>query len=241
MEPLSLALFGSSRKENEHRLPVHPRHLDRIDADLRARIFLEQGYGGRFGMADVRLAPLVAGLRSRQQLLTGCDVVVLPKPAEQDIAELRAGQVLWGWPHCVQDYAVTQLGIDHRLTMIAWEAMNYWTTDGSFGVHVFHMNNELAGYCSVLHALQLHGRTGAYGPRLRAAVISFGATARGAVTALTALGIFDVTVLTHRKVPEVASPIPSVRMIHFERAAGGPERILVRAPGGPVPPTRGEA
>src|SRR6266496_524788 len=234
MEPLSLALLGTSRKENEHRLPIHPLHLDRIDADLRARIFLEHGYGERFGMADAQLAPLVAGLRSRQQLLTGCDVVVLPKPTEQDIAGLRAGQVLWGWPHCVQDYALTQLGIDHRLTMIAWEAMNYWTTDGSFGVHVFHMNNELAGYCSVLHALQLRGRTGAYGPRARAVVISFGATARGAVTALTALGIFDVTVLTHRKVPEVASPIPSVRMIHFERAAGGPGRILVRAPGGPV-------
>jgi alanine dehydrogenase len=235
MEPLSLGLFGSSRKENEHRLPVHPRHLDRIDADLRERIFLEQGYGERFGMADVRLAPLVAGLRSRQQLLTGCDVVVLPKPAEQDIAELRAGQVLWGWPHCVQDYAVTQLGIDHRLTMIAWEAMNYWTTDGSFGVHVFHMNNELAGYCSVLHALQLRGRTGAYGPRLRAVVISFGATARGAVTALAALGIFDVTVLTHRQVPQVASPIPSVRMVHFEPVAGEPGRILVRTRNGPVP------
>jgi alanine dehydrogenase len=235
MEPLSLALFGTSRKENEHRLPIHPQHLDRIDADLRARIFLEQGYGERFGMADAQLAPLVAGLRSRQQLLTGCEVVVLPKPTEPDIAELRPGQVLWGWPHCVQDYAVTQLGIDHRLTMIAWEAMNYWTTDGSFGVHVFHMNNELAGYCSVLHALQLRGRTGAYGPRLQAVVISFGATARGAVTALMALGIFDVTVLTHRKVPEVASPIPSVRMIHFERAAGEPGRILVRAPGGRVP------
>ncbi|MGH3192466.1 MAG: hypothetical protein ACRDOL_35505 [Streptosporangiaceae bacterium] len=96
--------------------------------------------------------------------------------------------MLWGWPHCVQDYAVTQLGIDRRLTLIAWEAMNYWTADGSFGVHVFHMNNELAGYCSVLHSLQLLGTTGAYGRRVRAAVISFGATARGAVTALTALG-----------------------------------------------------
>ena len=107
-------------------------------------------------------------------------------------------------PHCVQDYAVTQLGIDHRLTLIAWEAMNYWAADGSFSVHVFHMNNELAGYCSVLHSLQLLGMTGAYGRRVRAAVISFGATARGAVTALTALGIFDVTVLTHRNVPAVA-------------------------------------
>ena len=47
-------------------------------------------------------------------------------------------------------------------------------------------------------------------------MISFGATARGAVTALTALGIVDVTVLTRRDVPAVASPIPSVRMAHFE-------------------------
>ena len=106
---------------------------------------------------------MVAGVRSRPQLITECDVIVLPKPTEHDIAELREGQVLWGWPHCVQDYAVTQLGIDRRLTLTAWEAMNYWAANGSFGVHVFHMNNELAGYCSVLHSLQLLGMTGAYG------------------------------------------------------------------------------
>ena len=127
MEELSLGVCGTSRKENEHRLPIHPLHLDRIEPGLRARIFLERGYGGRFGIADAQLAPMVAGVRSRQQLITECDVIVLPKPAEHDIAELREGQVLWGWPHCVQDYAVTQLGIDRRLTLIAWEAMNYWT------------------------------------------------------------------------------------------------------------------
>ena len=147
-------MCGTSRKENDARLPIHPLHFDRIEAGLRAGIFLERGYGERFGMADAQLAPLVAGVRPRQQLIAECDVIVLPKPTERDIAELREGQVLWGWPHCVQDYAVTQLGID-RLTLIAWEAMNYWTADGGFGVHVFHMNNELAGYCSVLHSLQL--------------------------------------------------------------------------------------
>ena len=89
--------------------------------------------------------------------------------------------MLWGWPHCVQDEEMTQLAIDRRLTLIAWEAMNHWTEDGAFSLHVFHKNNELAGYCSVLHALQLMGTTGEYGRRLRAAVISFGATARGAV------------------------------------------------------------
>jgi alanine dehydrogenase len=235
MEQLSLGMFGTSRKENERRLPIHPLHLDRIEADLRGRIFLERGYGERFGMSDVQLGPLVGGVRSRRELVAGCDVIVLPKPTEHDLAELREGQVLWGWVHGVQDYGITQLGIDRRLTLIAWEAMNYWATDGSFGVHVFHLNNELAGYCSVLHSMQLLGTTGAYGRGLRAAVISFGATARGAVTALKALGIVDVTVLTHRSVPAVASPIPSVRMVHFGPTGRGRARMLVTTPGGPAP------
>jgi hypothetical protein len=104
--------------------------------------------------------------------------------------------------------------------------MNHWTEDGHFSVHVFHKNNELAGYCSVMHALQLLGSTGDYGRRLRAAVISFGATARGAVTCLSALGISDVTVLTQRSVSAVASPFPSVRMQHFARDPANPSRTL---------------
>ena len=70
---------------------------------------------------------------------------------------MRDGQILWGWPHCVQDRAITQLAIDKKLTLIAFEAMNHWASDGGFGLHVFHKNNELAGYCSVIHALALTG------------------------------------------------------------------------------------
>ena len=79
---------------------------------------------------------------------------------------MRPGQVLWGWPHCVQDVEITQEAIDRRLTVIAFEAMNHWTADGSFSLHVLHKNNELAGYASVLHALSLVGATGEYGRRL---------------------------------------------------------------------------
>jgi hypothetical protein len=53
------------------------------------------------------------------------------------------------------------------------------------------------GVCSVLHAMQLAGITGSYGRRLRAAVIGFGGTARGAVTALNAHGVDDVRALTY--------------------------------------------
>jgi alanine dehydrogenase len=234
MEPLTLGVVGTSRKPDEHRLPIHPRHLERIDAELRRRIFLERGYGQRFGVSDAQLAPLVGGMRPREQLLEDCDVIVLPKPLAEDLAALPPGKVLWGWPHCVQDEAITQLGIDRRLTLIAWEAMNHWTSEGNFSLHVFHKNNELAGYCSVLHALQLAGSTGAFGRRLRAAVISFGATARGAVTALFALGVHDVTVLTHRSVAAVASPMAPARLVNYERDPEHAGRTLALSGSRPV-------
>jgi alanine dehydrogenase len=217
---LTLGVMGRSHKENEYRLPLHPRHLERIPLDLRERIYLEAGYGERFGASDGELAELVAGIRTHQELVEECDVILQPKPLHRDVGELRDGQVLWGWPHCVQDEAMTQLAVDHRLTLIAFEAMNHWNRDGSFSLHVFHKNNELAGYCSVLHAMQLAGITGDYGPRLSAVVIGFGATARGAVTALAALGVGDVDILTHRQVAAVASPIHSARILHFDSVEG---------------------
>lgn len=225
MPQLNLGVIGRTGKENERRVPIHPDHLDRIEAELRASIYFERGYGEDFGVSDDQLASLTAGVRTRKELIAECDVILLIKPDAHDLAELREGQVLWGWPHCVQDPELTQQAIDRRQTLIAFEAMNLWREDGSFKLHVFHKNNEMAGYCSVLHALQIIGSTGMYGRRMRAAVIGFGATARGAVTALSAHGIHDVDILTNRGVTEVASPIHSAEIVQFEHDVdpdGGP-------------------
>jgi alanine dehydrogenase len=208
--------MAQSLKENEHRLPLHPRHIHRIPEQLRPGIMLERGYGQRFGVADDQLERFVGGFRTRAELVEECDVILAPKPLLADISALRVGQVLWGWPHCVQDAELTQVAIDRQLTLIAFEAMNHWNKDGSFNLHVFHKNNELAGYASVLHAFQLAGISGDYGPHRRAAVIGFGATARGAVTALNALGVGEVDVLTHRQKAAVASPIHSATIVHFD-------------------------
>ncbi|MET3811353.1 N(5)-(carboxyethyl)ornithine synthase [Arthrobacter sp. UYEF3] len=213
---LILGVLATTRKPDERRLPIHPRHVERIAPELRQRLILEEGYGERFGVTDAHLAGLVGRIAPRARLLADADIVLLPKPQPADLAELRDGQVLWGWPHCVQDREITQLAIDKKLTLIAFEAMNHWASDGGFGLHVFHKNNELAGYCSVLHALALTGTTGDYGRRLSAVVIGFGATARGAVTALNAHGVHDVQVLTNRGVAAVGSPIHSVRIAQFD-------------------------
>lgn len=212
----TLGVIGTSRKPDERRVPIHPSHFERLPLDLRGRIIVEEAYGVRFGVSDDQIRPLVGRIASREDVIAGSDIVLLPKPQLEDLRDLHDGQVLWGWPHLVQDERMTQLAIDKRLTVIAFEAMNHWGGDGTFGLHVFHINNELAGYCSVLHALQLCGATGDYGRRLTAVVIGFGATARGAVTALRAHGVHDVRVLTNRRTASVASPIHAAHIIQFD-------------------------
>ncbi|ALO65467.1 alanine dehydrogenase [Arthrobacter alpinus] len=232
---LRLGVIGKSRKPDERRAPIHPEHFSRMEPELRARMTVEEGYGLRFGVTDDVLATMVGAVAPREQVIANSDVVLLPKPQAADLEDLKDGQILWGWPHCVQDRAITQLAIDKKLTLIAFEAMNHWAPDGGFGLHVFHKNNELAGYSSVMHSLGLTGSTGDYGRRLKAVVIGFGATARGAVTALNALGIHEVQVLTSRNVAAVASPIHSAEMVQFDFAPDAPHIGFVMLEDGDMP------
>lgn len=206
--------------ENERRLPLHPHHLDRIDPDLRAKMIVERGYAADFQLEPGYIESRVGRVADRTEVIESADVLLLPKPQAADVIAIPQGRVLWGWPHCVQDAQMTQTAIDRRLTLIAFEAMNHWSRQGDFSLHVLHKNNELAGYCSVVHALSLRGSTGDYGPRLSAVVIGFGATARGAVTALKAHGIHNIQVLTQRGASAVGSPIHSAHITQLHTGDG---------------------
>ncbi len=206
--------------ENERRLPLHPHHLDRLDPDVSARMIVERGYAADFQLEPGYIESRVGRVAERAEVIESADVLLLPKPQAADVSAIPEGRVLWGWPHCVQDAHMTQTAIDRRLTLIAFEAMNHWTRQGDFSLHVLHKNNELAGYCSVLHALSLRGSTGNYGPRMSAVVIGFGATARGAVTALKAHGIHDIQVLTQRGASAVGSPIHSAHITQLHTDDG---------------------
>jgi hypothetical protein len=47
--------------------------------------------------------------------------------------------------------------------------------EGQVGRHTFYKNSEMAGYCAVIHALQLKGIDGHYGNQRKALIFSFGA------------------------------------------------------------------
>ena len=42
-------------------------------------MYVEHGYAKRYGVDDGELAELVGGIWTREQLIGGCDVILLPK------------------------------------------------------------------------------------------------------------------------------------------------------------------
>ena len=221
MNLLSVGVFGTSRKKQEKRVPIHPDHLNWIDPEVRSHLLFEEGYGLPFGMNDSEIEALGAGVVSRAELFKRCDVALLAKPVQEDFDAMKEGTIHWGWPHCVQQRGITQTAIDSKLTLIAWEAMHRWSAHGDWQLHIFHNNNEIAGYAGVHHAMNLLGIDGNYGPVRKAVVISFGSVSRGAVRALQTRGINDIIVFTQRHYFLVADQMAGVSYYQFEEDKNG--------------------
>lgn len=213
-----MGIIGTSRKENEKRVPVHPDHLGEIPADLRTRMVFESGYGQPFGLDDDTLRSMGFALLDRPSILRNCEVVTIAKPVAEDLLSMGEGHVLWGWAHCVQGVDITQAAVDRRLTVVAWEAMNRWDEQGQWVGHVFARNNEMAGYAGVLHAMGQVGIGGPFGPARRGVVIGFGSVGQGAVRALHDHGLVDITVLTP---PHARSNSPIAGESHRRFEVGG--------------------
>ncbi len=205
-----IGLVGTSRLENERRVPIYPEHLPSIDDAIKNQLVFEYGYGKPFGYPDAFFVQQGAQVTTREHIFSSCDILVLPKPVSQDIEEMKSGQVLWGWAHCVQQKAITQAAIDTRLTIVAWESMHHWSPAGEKLMHIFYKNNEIAGYAAILHVLQIYGLDGHYGPRRSVSVIGYGAVSRGAIYALQGRGFNNIHVYTRRPVHLVADQNPDV-------------------------------
>lgn len=203
---MKLGIIGTSLKKNEKRVPIHLEHIGLIPAPIRSQLVFESGYADRFGADDAALRALGVELASRETLLQEMDAVLILKPMPADFETLRPGGVLWGWPHCVQQRANTQAAIDRRLTVMAMEQMFVRDAHGQRISHPFYKNNQMGGYCGVLHALALMGWDGRYGKPRKAVILSFGAVGQGALAALRGRGFADITVCTQQRADAGAPP-----------------------------------
>ncbi|MEG3766771.1 N(5)-(carboxyethyl)ornithine synthase [Alteromonas sp. 14N.309.X.WAT.G.H12] len=227
MNMTSLGVIGSSKKEDERRVPIHPEHLSRIPEKIRKQLIFETGYGERFGIDDTALSALVGGLASRDELLETMNTVIIAKPVLADFEQLRVGGVLWGYPHCTQQREITQIAIERKQTLIAFEDMYVWGPQGQVGRHTFYKNNEMAGYCGVIHALQLKGIDGHYGNQRKAIIFSFGAVSRGAIYALKAHGFRDITICIQRPDHEVREEILDCHYVWLKAGTADQARMMV--------------
>ncbi len=232
---LSMGVIGRSLKENEKRVAIHPEQIERIPKELRKQITFEENYGVRFGVDDHTLAKLTSGrTASREDIMKGFDCVLMPKPLSKDLAQVREGAIVWGWPHCVQQKEITQVAIDKKLTLIAWEEMFTWSRAGEKRMHIFYKNNELAGYAGVNHAISLLGFNGNYGKPRKAAVLGFGSVSRGAIYGLQGQGFRDITVFTDFPAAEARDKYPGIPFKEMKKEQSG-KMIVLEADGSSYP------
>jgi len=224
---LKVGVIGTSKKVDERRLPIHPEHLPRIPEALRRQLIFEEGYGAPFGIADSEIAALTGGIATRHELLADIGKVIIAKPVLADLEELREGGTLWGYVHCVQQQDITQAALDRKQTLIAFEDMFIWSPSGHIGRHTFYKNNEMAGYCAVIHALQLKGIDGHYGNRRKTIIFGFGAVSRGAIYALKAHGFRDITICIQRPEDEVREEVLDCKYVRIRPGGEGEARMVV--------------
>lgn len=227
MEKLTFGVIGTSKKVDEQRVPIHPEHLARLPEPIRRHLIFEEGYGAPFGMSDSELSDQSGGVAARHELLADIGNVILAKPVLADLEELKEGGILWGYPHCVQQSSNTQAAINRKQTLIAFEDMFVWGPKGQIGRHTFYKNNEMAGYCAVLHALRLRGIDGHYGNQRKVIIFSFGAVSRGAIYALKARGFRDITICIQRPDHEVREEILDCHYVRIREGNEEEARMLV--------------
>ncbi|MBU2882279.1 N(5)-(carboxyethyl)ornithine synthase [Psychrosphaera sp. B3R10] len=227
MNNLIVGVIGTSKKQDEKRFPIHPEHLTRIPESFRRQLVFETGYGIEFGMSDEEIAAMTGGIATRSEILKEIGTVIIAKPVLEDLLELKEGGTLWGYAHCVQQQDITQAAIDRKLTIIAFEDMFVWSATGQIGRHTFYKNNEMAGYCAVIHALQLKGIDGHYGNQRKTIIFGFGAVSRGAIYALKAHGFRDITICIQRVEDEVREEVLDCNYVRVKNGKEGEDRMMV--------------
>ena len=227
MKTSTVGVIGTSKKQDERRFPIHPEHLARIPEVLRRRLIFEEGYGEAFGITDSEVAAMTGGIATRHELLTDIGTVIIAKPVLADLEELREGGTLWGYAHCVQQRDITQAALDRKQTLIAFEDMFIWSPSGQIGRHTFYKNNEMAGYCAVIHSLQLKGIDGHYGDQRKTIIFGFGAVSRGAIYALKAHGFRDITICIQRPEHEVREEVLDCNYVRIRAGREGEARMVV--------------
>lgn len=177
--------FPISQKKNEKRRCLIPNHIDRIKN--KSSIFVEKGYGDILGYSDQEYLEKGVHVLDREEVLSK-DIICDGKIGDAKYLSKLKNQTIYGWVHAVQNRDITDIIVNNKLTVFAWEEMY------EDGRHAFWRNNEIAGEAAIIHAYMLHGL---FPYDTQVAILGRGNIARGALKILTYMGA-KVTVYDRR-------------------------------------------
>lgn len=168
--------FPISKKENEKRRALLPKHINQIKH--KELIYIETGYGEVIGYSDQDYLDQGIKVCSRNEILKK-DIICDPKVGDAEYLNVLKNQTIFGWVHAVQNREITDIILLNKLSVIAWEDMY------KDGRHIFFRNNQIAGEAAIIHAFLSHGL---FPYETKVAVIGRGNIAQGAIKILTKLG-----------------------------------------------------
>lgn len=177
--------FPISQKENEKRRCLIPSDIKNIKN--KEAVYIERGYGDVLGYSDEEYLNAGVNVADLHEILRK-DIICDAKIGDAKYLNGLKNQTVFGWVHAVQNKDITDILIDNKLTVYAWEDMY------EDGRHVFWRNNEIAGEASIMHAYTLHGL---FPYDTKVAILGKGNTARGALKILTFMGA-DVTIFDRK-------------------------------------------
>ena len=168
--------FIKSNKENENRRAITYNDIKKVKH--KEFLVFEENYFDVFGISDSKIKELGCSVVSRDEVLK-CDVICDPKIGDADYLNTLQNQTIFGWVHATQNKHITDIIIEKSLTAYAWEDMF------DEEKHIFWLNNQIAGEAAVLHSILLFGKLPS---NMKAAILGYGNTAKGAHKILKSLG-----------------------------------------------------
>lgn len=161
--------FLISEKENEKRRALIFEDIKKIKN--KKNLFFQKGYGNVLGIEDIEFEKIGCNVVDKEKVLN-CDIICDPKIGDEECLKKIKNRKIFGWIHATQNYSITQILINNRITAIAWEKMY------DNNRHIFDKNNQIAGKAAVLHAILCYGE-GIENKNV--AILGNGNTAKGAI------------------------------------------------------------
>jgi alanine dehydrogenase len=230
--------MGTSLRENEKRVPLHPHALGDIPHSVAEHLIFEEGYGARWRISDGELRERGFAVETKAELYNDTDATIIAKPMIEDLWNLRAGGALIGWLHFTLYGRLASTAVERNQTILTFEGINPSRDIHGRSVNAFPDNSKIAGIGALHHLMNAEGLHPKYGSGESICVIGHGNAGRAIVQEAIDIGFVGVVCLTLREPETIQDRVPGCRYLQYVPAERREGCDVICAEGDVIPMSR---